>query len=265
VGQPRPHVWFVAGSVTGDLADDVSALGGTHSLEWRDRERKPSHEVTGVKSPAPLREFKNKTRLEAFSDGVFAIAITLLVIEIAVPQHAGGHLLSALLEERPVYLAYFIAFMSIGNVWIEHSALTEALERIDAGFLRLNLLLLLLVAFLPYPTRVMQEYLSLLDTEHGGERTAVAFFGIVLFLMSLMLIVLGRYAEREGLFGGDAGEERLEDNRVKYQLAPSLIFYGVATVLGVIQPYVGLAMYILIGVYLLLLVRTVQRWLRRGG
>jgi uncharacterized membrane protein len=225
----------------------------------------PFQEVTGVKSPPPAREFKNKTRLEAFSDGVFAIAITLLVIEIAVPQHAGAHLLSALLEERPVYLAYFIAFMSIGIVWIEHSALTEALERVDAGFLRLNLLLLLLVAFLPFPTRVMQEYLSLLDTESGGERTAVAFFGIVLFLMSLMLIVLGKYAEREGLFGSDAAEERQEDNRVKYQLAPSLIFYGVATLLGLLQPYVGVALYVLIGVYLILPVRTVSRLLHRGG
>jgi uncharacterized membrane protein len=206
---------------------------------------------------------KSKTRLEAFSDGVFAIAITLLVIEIAVPLHAGGHLLSELLRERPIYLVYFIAFMSIGLVWIEHNALTEALERVDAGFLRLNLLLLLLVAFLPYPARVMQEYLSLLDTEHGGERTAVAFFGIVLFLMSLMLIVLGKYAEREGLFGGDAVEERQEDNRVRYQLAPSLVFYAIATVLGLVQPYVGVTLYLLIGVYLLLPVRTVKRLLGR--
>jgi len=216
-----------------------------------------------VSSPPSLRDFKNKGRLEAFSDGVFAIAITLLVIEIAVPQHAGGHLLSELFKERPVYLAYFIAFMSIGLVWIEHNALTEALERVNAGFLRLNLLLLLLVAFLPYPARVMQEYLSLVDTEHGGERTAVAFFGVVLFLMSLMLIVLGRYAEREGLFGGDAGEKRLEDNRVKYQLAPSLIMYGVATLCGLIQPYLGVILYFLIGVYLFLPVNTVRRLLGR--
>ena len=213
---------------------------------------------------SPTMGVRRKGRLEAFSDGVFAIAITLLVIEIAVPQHAGADLLAALFEERPVYVTYFIAFMSIGLVWIEHSSLTEALERVDAGFLRLNLLLLLLVGFLPFPTRVMQEYLSLVDTEHGGERTAVAFFGVVLFLMSLMLIVLGRYAEREGLFGGDAGEERIEDNRVKYQLAPSLIFYAVATVLGFIQPYVGLSLYFLIGVYLLLPVRTLRRWLGRG-
>jgi uncharacterized membrane protein len=210
-----------------------------------------------------LRDYKNKNRLEAFSDGVFAIAITLLVIEIAVPLHAGSHLLSALLEERPVFLAYFISFMSIGIVWIEHNALTEALERVDSGLLRLNLLLLLLVGFLPYPARVMQEYLRLTDTEHGGERTAVAFFGLILFLMSLMLIVLARYAEREGLFGADVAEERQEERRVTYQLAPSLVFYAVASLLGLIQPYVGLVLYILIGVYLLLPVRTVRRWLHR--
>ncbi len=208
---------------------------------------------------------KAKGRLEAFSDGVFAIAITLLVLEIAVPLHAGGHLLSALFHERPVYVAYFIAFMSIGIVWIEHSALTEALDHIDSGFQRLNLLLLLLVGFLPYPTRVMEEYLSLINGEHGGQRTAVAFFGVVLFLMSLMLIVLGRYAEREGLFGDDVADERIEENRVRYQLGPSLVFYAVATALGLVAPYVGVTLYVIIGVYLLLPVRTVRRLLHRGG
>ena len=80
-----------------------------------------------------------------------------------------------------------------------------------------------------------------------------------------MLIVLGRYAEREGLFGGDVAEERLEENRVTYQLAPSLIVYAIASALGLIQPYVALVLYVLIGVYLLLPVRTVRRWLRRSG
>jgi len=205
-----------------------------------------------------------KGRLEAFSDGVFAIAITLLVLEIAVPTVKGSHLLSELAHERPVYLAYFVAFMTIGIVWIEHTALTDALDYVDAGFMRLNLLLLLLVGFLPYPTRVLEEYLSKLHPEHGGDRVAVAFFGVVLFLMSLMLIVLGRYAEREGLFGSDAAEERSEENRLRYQLGPSLILYAVATGCGLISPYVGVALYIAIGVYLLLPIRIVRRWLRRA-
>jgi uncharacterized membrane protein len=207
---------------------------------------------------------KAKGRLEAFSDGVFAIAITLLVLEIAVPHVAGNHLLDELLRERPTYLGYFIAFMTIGIAWIDHSALTEALDHIDAGFQRLNLLLLLFVAFLPFPTSVMSEYLSLVDTKHGGERVGVVFFGIVLFLISLMLFALGKYAEREGLFGDDVAEERVEENRIRYQLGPSLIFYAVAIALGLLSPYVALTLYILIGVYLILPIRTLRGWLRHG-
>jgi uncharacterized membrane protein len=205
-----------------------------------------------------------KGRLEAFSDGVFAIAITLLVIEIAVPKNAGDHLLSALLHERAVYVTYFLAFMTIGIAWVEHSALTEALDRVDSGFQRLNLLLLLLVAFVPFPARVMEEYLALASKEGGGERTAVMFFGIILFLISLVLILLGRYAAREGLFGADAAEGREEENRVKYQLGPSLVFYAVAALCGLIQPYVAVVLYILVGVYLLLPVDLLRRWLGKA-
>ncbi len=207
-----------------------------------------------MSDPAQSRS-RSKSRLEAFSDGVFAIAITLLVLEIAVPTVAGNQLLSELVHERPIYLAYFIAFMTIGIVWIDHSALTEALDHVDAGFQRLNLLLLLLVGFLPFPTTVMEAYLSPAHPEHSGDRVAVAFFGIVLFLLMLMLIVLGRYAEHEGLFGEDTADERAEERRVRYQLAPSLVFYAIATGLGLISPYVGVVLYVAIGVYLLLPVR----------
>jgi len=206
-----------------------------------------------------------KGRLEAFSDGVFAIAITLLVLEIAVPTVAGNQLLSELAHERPIYLAYFIAFMTIGIVWIEHSSLTEALDHVDAAFQRLNLLLLLLVGFLPFPTRVMEEYLSPIHHHHGGQHVAVAFFGIVLFLLTLMLIVLGRYAERAGLFGDDVADERTEEKRVRYQLAPSLAFYAVATGLGLIVPYLGVILYVAIGVFLLLPVGRLKRLFRRSA
>ncbi len=205
-----------------------------------------------------------KGRLEAFSDGVFAIAITLLVLEIAVPQVSGDRLLEELLRERPTYLAYFIAFMTIGIAWIEHSALTEALDHVDSGFQRLNLLLLLLVGFLPFPTSVMSEYLSTVDDKQGGEQVAVAFFGVALFLISLVLLGLGRYAEREGLFGDDAAEERTEESRIRYQLAPSLVLYAVAIVCGLFSPYLAVALYVLIGVFLLLPVQTLRRWLHRS-
>ena len=108
--------------------------------------------------PAKIKHKKN--RLEAFSDGVFAIAITLMVLEIAIPVEngEGTHLLSGLAHEWPVYLTYFISFMTIGAVWIEHSALVDALDHIDGIFMRLNLVLLLFCAFLPFPTRLMSEF-----------------------------------------------------------------------------------------------------------
>ena len=93
---------------------------------------------------------------------------------------------------------------------------------------------------------------------------ATVFFGVVLFLISLMLLVLARYAEREGLFGGHAEEEGVEENRVRYQLAPSLIFYAVALVCGLFSPYLAVILYVVIGVFLLLPVRTLRGWLRRG-
>ena len=77
--------------------------------------------------------------------------------------------------------------------------------------------------------------------DRSGERVAVVFFGIVLLMQTVMLYVLAKHAEREGLFGSDAADEEEEESRLKYQLAPSLIFYAVATGSGLLFPYLGLA------------------------
>ena len=139
-----------------------------------------------------------------------------MVLEIAIPVEngEGTHLLSGLAHEWPVYLAYFVSFMTIGAVWIEHSALVDALDHIDGVFMRLNLVLLLFCAFLPFPTRLMSEFAG----DIPGERVAVVFYGAVLLMMTLMLLVMGRHAEHEGLFGDDLEDERKEEARVKYQL-----------------------------------------------
>jgi uncharacterized membrane protein len=200
-----------------------------------------------------------KNRLEAFSDGVFAIAITLLVLEIAVPAieeiRSSGDALRAIGHEWGVYLAYFISFMTIGAVWIEHSALIDALDHIDGVFMRLNLVLLLFAAFLPFPTRMMSEWEGVM----AAERVAVVLYGIVLLVMVLMLIVLGRHAEHEGLFGDDLADERKEEARVKYQLMPSLVAYIVAAFLGFIAPRAGISIYLLIAIWLAIPIRDVRK------
>ena len=83
--------------------------------------------------------------MEAFSDGVFAIAITLLVLEIGVPAGSDDDLLGALGDQWPSYLAYLVSFSTIGAVWITHTVITEYLDHADSALLRFNLLLLLLV------------------------------------------------------------------------------------------------------------------------
>jgi uncharacterized membrane protein len=219
--------------------------------------------MTEPTKPARVRHKKN--RLEAFSDGVFAIAITLLVLEIAVPAIGEGigkgEVLRSIGHEWPTYLAYFISFMTIGAVWIEHSALVDALDHIDGVFMRLNLVLLLFAAFLPFPTRMMSEY----HGEADAERIAVVFYGAVLLAMVLVLILLGRHAEREGLFGDDLLDERKEEARVKYQLMPSLVAYVAAAVLGFFAPRVGISIYLLIAIWLAIPLRDVRMLLRRSA
>jgi uncharacterized membrane protein len=123
----------------------------------------------------------SKTRLEAFSDGVLAIAITLLVIEIRPPEvHEGESLAHALWTLWPSYLAYLVSFLTIGVIWLNHHGIFQQVVRVDGPLLVLNLNLLLWTALIPFPTAVVAENLA-----GGGEaaRTAAAVYSGVLLLM----------------------------------------------------------------------------------
>src|SRR5215813_6134971 len=129
-------------------------------------------------------------RLEAFSDGVFAIAITLLVLELGVGEDAGDHLLTSLLHQWPAYLAYFTSFLTIGVIWLQHSAITGSLRAADVTLYRLNLLVLLLASFLPFPTKLLAEFLG----QREPERVAAVIYGIVLLALATALTIFVRYA-----------------------------------------------------------------------
>ena len=102
----------------------------------------------------------HKGRLEAFSDGVIAIAITLLVLEIRIPRGlADGSLTHALRVEWPSFGAYFVSFVAIGVMWVNHHSLLHDIKVVDRAILYLNLFLLMGVAFLPFPTALFAEYL----------------------------------------------------------------------------------------------------------
>jgi uncharacterized membrane protein len=182
--------------------------------------------TNGDQAPGRLRRVLQTGRLEALSDGVFAIAITLLVLDIAVPVNAGDHLLSSVARLWPSYLAYVVSFSTIGACWLGHNVITEYLDRADAGFIRLNLLLLLLVAFLPFPTRLFADYIG----ENQPERVAATIYGVSLLLASTLLWVLWRYAVHAGLIRPDLADEEVQ--LLTQRLTPGLGGYLVLIVVG---------------------------------
>jgi uncharacterized membrane protein len=117
----------------------------------------------------------NKARVEAFSDGVFAIAITLLVLTVAQPR-TYRNLSHELGTQWPSLAAYIVSFAVIGIMWINHHSVFMHLEYVDRGVLYINLLLLMTIAFLPYPTGVLGQALA----KGQGTRTAAVVYGIVM-------------------------------------------------------------------------------------
>jgi uncharacterized membrane protein len=105
-------------------------------------------------------ELSETSRIEAFSDGVFAIAITLLVLELHIPDAPEGELWHALRDEWPQFGAYLTSFTIIGIMWINHHSMFRQIKRADRGLMFLNLSLLLWTALLPFPTNLFAEYLQ---------------------------------------------------------------------------------------------------------
>jgi uncharacterized membrane protein len=128
-------------------------------------------------------------RLEAFSDGVFAIAITLLVLTLVVPARdtlGSESLVAALGHQWPAFAAYLISFLVIGIIWINHHAMFDRVRRIDRLVLFANLGLLLVVSAIPFPTRLLAEYL----TAGSDARTAAAVYSGTMVAMSIAYTLL---------------------------------------------------------------------------
>jgi TMEM175 potassium channel family protein len=198
---------------------------------------------------------RNKGRLEALSDGVFAVAITLLALDLAVPAtlHSQQHLLDAIGDEWPAYLGYVVSFATIGAIWLGHNAITDYLERADVTLLRLNLLVLLFVSFLPFPTRLLAEYVS----KDTAERVAATVYGLTLLASSGVLSLLWRYSLHAGLVRPDASDDEI--TVLTKRLSPSLVVYGLLIIIGFFVPVAAVIGYLLVALYLLIPVHPALR------
>jgi uncharacterized membrane protein len=137
----------------------------------------------------PDASVTSSRRLEAFSDGVFAIAITLLVLDLAVPPREGspeGGLARALGHEWPAYFAYLVSFLVIGIIWINHHTVFDKVRLIDRPVMFANLALLLVVSALPFPTRLLADYLTAGSDSH----VAAAVYSATMFLMGMAFNLL---------------------------------------------------------------------------
>ena len=191
--------------------------------------------------------------MEAFSDGVFSIAATLLVLDLAL--HPPGTPLEQLLHAWPAYLGYLVSFLTIGAAWLGHGALTDRLTRADSLLLRINLVLLLVVAFLPFPTKLVAEALH--DT--NAERVYVTLYGLTLLTIRLLGSALDAYARHEHLYSHDGADEELQTDSRK--LVPVVAGYLIAVLVGLALPKLAVAFYFAIAVFLVVPFRDVRRLL----
>jgi uncharacterized membrane protein len=176
---------------------------------------------------------RDATRTVAFSDAVFAIAVTLLVLEIHPPQNS-RHLLHGLAALWPSYLAYVITFLLIGNVWANHHVMFDHIRAADRAVLLLNTLLLMDIAFLPFAASVLA---GAFRAGHG-QRTAVVFYGIALELAPIVFNIIWEYARRDRRLI-DPGTDTAAATAISRRYRLALAWIGTGTVLGGLLPILG--------------------------
>ena len=183
------------------------------------------------------------SRVEAFSDGVFAIAITLLVLDISVPESEFDDLWRGIGDQWPSYLAYVTSFSAIGGMWLSHHGIFRRLQAVNDPVMRINLLLLMAVGFLPFPTRLAAEAIG----NDDAERAAVIFYGLTLVLIALLFRVLwGAIMRDRDLLLPDVDDEEIR--YISRRTTPNLVFYFWATALAVVRPNAAAILYLVIAV-----------------
>jgi uncharacterized membrane protein len=190
---------------------------------------------------------KETGRVEAFSDGLFGIAVTLLVLEIRVPPPetlpAGAHLLDLLAQQWPAYIAYVVSFLIISIMWINHHNLFKVIRRTDNLFLLLNALLLMMITFLNFPTALLADYLQQPDAQ-----VAALVYAGTMVVISLLYNLVWRYAAwNNRLLDKSTDPAFVRSINRGYLLGPTL--YSAAFLLAFVNVWLSLAVQFFLAVF----------------
>ncbi|MCF0091401.1 TMEM175 family protein [Micromonospora sp. MH99] len=182
--------------------------------------------------PGTPRLARQPGRLVAFSDGVFAIAVTLLVLEIQPPKDF-GRLLPGLGALWPSYLGYALSFLLVGQVWVNHHVMFDRVRHVDRPVLFLNTLLLMVIAFLPFSTSLLADALR----AEQGLRTAVVVYGTTLWLAAALFNVIWVHLRRARLLDPSLGPFGVRAIGRRFALA--LAWIGGGILVGAFVPIAG--------------------------
>ena len=183
----------------------------------------------------PFGVERDPARVVAFSDGVIAIAVTLLVLEIRPPQDT-QHLLGSLAALWPSYVVYIITFMLIGQVWANHHVMFDQIRHADRLVLFLNTVLLMDIAFLPFAASVLAQAFR----DGQGQRTAIVLHGLTFELAAVLFNVIWWHARRDRrLLVSSLDSVGARAISLRFRLALAWIATG--TLLGILLPPLGLA------------------------
>jgi len=187
-------------------------------------------------------------RIEALSDGVFAIAITLLIIEIGVPHVEEGHGLGSLLRELwPSYVGYALSFLTIGVMWINHHAMFKDIEHSNHTLIVLNILLLLCISFVPFPTAVLAEYVR--DNDHAVAATLA--YGGTFTVTAIVFNALWLYAAtHKTMIDAHVSDERIRSRTRRFIGGPLL--YAAGLPLAFVSPWLSIALWVALTAFFLL-------------
>jgi uncharacterized membrane protein len=185
-----------------------------------------------------------RSRLEAFSDGVFAVAITLLALDLAVAGPGHGPLLRQLADHWPSFVAYLISFFTIGIIWVNHHALIANVAVVDRGLLYLNLVLLLFVVVIPSATGTMAEYLAL-----GGQdaRVAMVLYAVAFAGMGLSFGAIFEWTLRSDRLHEPVPESARRAARLRFSIGS--VLYLAAILVAFVSPPAALGIIAAVAVY----------------